>query len=96
MMAFLHYVFIYLASLPVAIWVLAAIYSLIDDTDVARSVTRISLRFLSVLALVYLAGSEALTAVGYAFATVIVLHLAYFWIIRWLIARGTLITQSVE
>lgn len=96
MMAFGHYVFIFLASLPVAIWVLAAFYSLIDNTDVARSITRISLRFLMVLALVYLAGSEARSAVGYAFATVIVLHLGYFWIIRWLIARGTLVTESME
>ena len=95
-MAFLHYVFIFLASLPVAIWVLAAIYSLIDDTDVARSTRRISWRFLSVLALVFLAGSEARNAVGYAFATVIVSHLGFFWIVRWLIARGTLITETVE
>ena len=95
-MAVVQYVLVFLASLPVAIWVLAAIYSLIDDTDVARAITRISLRFLSVLALVYLAGSESRTAVGYAFATVIVLHLAYFWIVRWLIARGTLVTESVE
>lgn len=96
MIAFVHFVFIFLAGLPVAIWVLAAVYSLIDDTDVARSITTISLRSLSVLFLVYLAGSEARSAVGYAFATVIVLHLGYFWIIRWLIARGILVTESVD
>ena len=96
MIAFIHNVVIFLASLPVAIWVLAAIYSLIDDTDIARSITRISLRFLAVLALVYLAGSEALAAVGYAFVTIIVLHLGFFWIIRWLIAREILITESEE
>ncbi len=96
MIAFVHYVFIFLVSLPVAIWLLAAVYSLIDNTDVAPAISRISLRFLSVLLLVYLAGSEARSAVGYAFATVIVLHLGYFWIIRWLIARGTLVTESVE
>ncbi len=95
-MAFVNNVFIFLASLPVAIWVLAAVFSLIDDTDVARSIRRISWRSLSVLGLFFLAGTESRNAVGYAFATVITLHLGYFWIIRWLIARGTLITESVE
>ena len=96
MMAFLHYVLIFVLSLPVAIWILAAVYSLIDDTDIAQAITKISLRFLAVLALVYLAGGNSAGAIGYAFATVIVLHLAYFWIIRWLIARGILITDAHE
>lgn len=96
MIVFLQNVGVFLLSLPVAIWILAAIYSLIDDTDIARSITRISLRSLAVLGLVYLAGSEARNAVAYAFATVIVLHLGYFWIIRWLIGRGWLITESDE
>ena len=69
---------------------------LIDDKDIAGALIRISLRSLAVLALIYIAGRDAISAVAYAGATVAFLHLSYFWIVRYLVARGKFITKSVD
>ena len=47
---------IFAASLPLAVWALAALFSLIDDTDTTAAIIRISTRGLAVVVFIYLAG----------------------------------------
>jgi hypothetical protein len=77
----------FLASLPLAVWSLAALFSLIDDTDLTAAVVRISTRALAVVAFIYLFGSYGLAPVFWAFLTVIILHLTFFHVSRWLISH---------
>ena len=76
---------IFASSLPLAVWSLAALFSLIDDTDTTAAVVRISTRCLAVVAFIYLVGPYGLAPVFWAFLTVIVLHLTLFSVSRWLI-----------
>jgi predicted permease len=78
-------VLVYLMSLPLAVWALAALFSLIDDNDAAAAVVRISTRCLAVLAFMFLVGPYGRAPVLWAFLTVIVLHLSFFGLSRWLI-----------
>ncbi len=78
-------VLVFLASLPLAVWALAAPFSLIDDTDTTAAVVRISTRCLAVVAFIYLVGPHGRAPILWGFLTVIVLHLTLFGVSRWLI-----------
>ncbi|MDH3641782.1 MAG: hypothetical protein OES38_06780 [Gammaproteobacteria bacterium] len=78
---------VFLFSLPLAVWSLASLFSLIDDPDRTSAIVRISSRALAVLAFVYLVGPDGRAPVFWAFLTVIALHLGLFGMSRWLIIR---------
>jgi hypothetical protein len=89
-------VIVYLLSLPLAVWSLAALFSLIDDSDTTASILRISTRCLAVLTFIYLVGPEGRAPVVWGFATVIVLHLGMFATSRWLILRGGFNIRQID
>ena len=89
-------VLVFLASLPLAVWALASIFSLIDDNDTASALVRISTRCLAVLAFVYLVGPPGRSPVLWGFLTVIVLHLSVFGISRWLILHRGLNVKRID
>ncbi|MCZ6708828.1 MAG: hypothetical protein O7B25_00530 [Gammaproteobacteria bacterium] len=85
---------VFTASLPLAVWALAALFSLIDDSDATAAIVRISTRCLAVVAFIYLVGPYGVGPVLWAFLTVIILHLTFFSVSRWLINhRGFNLTR---
>ena len=89
-------VLVYLASLPLAVWALAALFFLIDDNDTTRAIVAISVRCLAVLAFVYLVGPHGRAPVLWAFLTIIVLHVTLFGASRWLIMRGGFSMKRID
>ena len=76
----------FLLCLPLAVWILSAWAQLLDGSDKDPVLKRIAIRTGLLAAAVILLGSSAATAVLAAFGLVIALHLAWFFVIRWLMA----------
>ncbi len=86
----------FLVSLPMAVYLLAGVFGLIDLEDKVAALLRLSWRVLLAAGIVILAGHQHSFWVAAAFATVIVLHTAIYSIGRWLITSGRWITQRIE
>ena len=76
-------ILVYLVSLPIAVASLASVLAVRDGINGSWAMIRLVLLAAVVLLIVWLAGQAALAAVGYAFATVVVLHVAGFYAARW-------------
>lgn len=75
---------VYLVSLPLAVALLAALFSVRDGINASWALVRAASYTLLLLATVWIGGKQVLPAVGYAFATIIILHTAAFYLGRWL------------
>jgi hypothetical protein len=89
-------VLVFVLSLPLAVWALASIYSLIDQPDTTAAIVRISSRCLVVLGFVYLAGPQGRAPVLWGFLTVTVLHFVLFGLSRWLIINRGLNAKRID
>ncbi len=86
----------FLLSLPLAVYILAGIFYLIDHDDKVAAVLSLSWRILLTVGLVTLAGHENRLGVVSAFALVIVLHTIFSLGTRWLITTGRWISESID
>ncbi len=75
---------VYLVSLPLAVALLAALFAVRDGINASWAMVRAATYTLVLLCMVWVGGNEILPWIGYAFATVITLHLAAFYLGRWL------------
>ena len=80
-------VLVFLLSLPLAVWSLAALFALIDDNETPRAVVRVATRCLAVLAFIYVVGPDGRMPVLWAYLAVIGLHLGAFGLTRSLIIQ---------
>jgi hypothetical protein len=79
----------FLLALPLAVWSLAALYTLIDGPDLASAIRTICVRTVAILIFVGLFGSAGHGPLVWAFGLVAALHLLTSVAGRWLIAsRG--------
>ncbi len=87
---------LFLVSLPMAVWLIAGVFGLIDQEDKVAALLRLSWRVLLAASIVIVAGHENSFWVAAAFVLVIVLHTAIYGLGRWLITTGRWITQRIE
>ncbi len=86
----------FLLSLPLAVYILAGIFYVIDQDDKVAAVLSLGWRILLTVGLVMLAGYENRIGVAGAFAFVIVLHTLFSLGVRWLITSGRWISESID
>ena len=75
----------FLFGLPISVWLLSALCSIIDEPSPVFSVLRLVVGICVVLVLLLITDRALLTPLVYAFVTVTVLHIGAFWLLR---ARG--------
>jgi hypothetical protein len=85
-MSLLYSVLLYLAALPVAVWLLAAALSIVDTRHEVPALLHAALRFalgvVVILALAVLVQPVLVLIVGAALITVTVLHIGWFYALR--------------
>lgn len=74
----------YLVSLPIAVALLAALFAVRDGINASWAMVRAATYTLLLLGMVWAGGKQILPWIGYAFATIIVVHVAAFYLGRWL------------
>lgn len=72
----------FLFALPFAVWFLANIAAVIDEPDKAKPLVRLTLSVCAVLVILMLTDRALLNALLAAFATVTLLHLGAFFLVR--------------
>lgn len=77
----------FLLALPLAVWSLAALYSLIDGPDLATAIRTICVRIAAIVVYVALFGSHGHASLVWAFGLVAALHVATSVVGRWLVAN---------
>ncbi len=75
---------VYVISLPIAVATIAALLSVRDGANGSWSLLRATFNIGALLLIVWFTGGTTLAWVGYAFATVLVLHLSAFYLGRWI------------
>ena len=75
----------FLFGLPISVWLLSALCSIIDEPSPVFAVLRLVVGICVVLVLLLITDRALLTPLVYAFVTVTVLHISAFWLLR---ARG--------
>lgn len=80
----------YLALLPLSVWLLGSVFSLLDHEDRAVTLRRVAWRTLPLLGFALLMGSRAATLIVAALLTALVLHLIWFFGSRTALRRGWL------
>jgi hypothetical protein len=86
----------YLVLLPLVVWLLGSVFSLLDHEDRTGTLRRIAWRSLPLLTIALLLGSAAARPVAAAFVTVLTLHVAWFFGVRLAIRRGWLAAPAEE
>ena len=87
---------VFLISLPLAVWIIASWFDLLDSPDKSLAMKRIAWRTGLLLFGVYCSGYEARTTVFAAFAVVAVLHLGWFLLSRVLMRAGRINARVVD
>ena len=75
----------FLFGLPISVWLLSALCSIIDEPSPVFAVLRLVVGICVVLILLLVTDRALLTPLVYAFVTVTLLHISAFWLLR---ARG--------
>jgi hypothetical protein len=75
----------FLFALPISVWLLSNVYSIIDEPSPVFAVLRLVVSICVILILLLITDRDLLTPLAYAFVTVTVLHISAFWLLR---ARG--------
>jgi hypothetical protein len=84
----------YVLMLPLSVWLLGSIFSLLDHDDRASTLRRIAWRALPLLGIALVMGSNAARPMAAALATVVVLHVAWFLGARLILRRGWITEPS--
>jgi hypothetical protein len=72
----------FLLALPISVWLLSNVYSIIDEPSPVFAVLRLVVGICLVLVLLLITDRALLTPLAYALATVAVLHITAFWLLR--------------
>ncbi len=72
----------YLISLPVSVWLLANLLSIIDEPNKAGAATRLVASLVLIILALLFTDREYLTPLLLGFSTVLILHVAAFFIVR--------------
>jgi hypothetical protein len=87
---------VFLLSLPLAVYVLASFFGLVDLVDQFRAVVRITLRLLLLTAFVLITPPASRIWIAAAFLVVASLHAAAQLLLRYAIRSGRWMTQSID
>ncbi len=87
---------LFLLSLPMAVYLFAGVFGLIDQEDKVAALLTLSWRVLLAAGIVTVAGHENSIWVAAAFILVMALHGAIYGVGRWAITTGRWITQRIE
>jgi len=87
---------VFVLCLPVAVWLLAAWYGLLDNPELSRALVAIAWRMGLVLAGIYLLGHAARAPALAALIAVLTLHVGWFVSTRWMIRSGRIAPRVVD
>ena len=87
---------VFVIALPMAVYVLAGFFLLIDLTDRFQALQKLTIRLLLLTLLIVITPAESRAWIGAAFATVIALHVVAQTLLRYAIASGRWPTQRIE
>lgn len=72
----------FLIGLPISVWLLSALCSIIDEPSPVLAVLRLVVGICVVLILLLVTDRALLVPLAYAFVTITVLHISAFWLLR--------------
>lgn len=87
-------VLLYLALLPLSVWVLAGVFALLDGGSAYTATKRLAWRAVPVLLIAWLLGSTAAWPLLLALLTVLILHVGALGGLRTALRRGLLGTGT--
>ena len=79
---------LYLALLPLSVWILAGAFSLLDGGSRSATLRRLAWRLLPVVILAWFLGTGAVVPLAGALVTVLTIHTLALTGTRWALKRG--------